>query len=173
MEQKYIVRNAKPEEFEPIGELMVQVYSQLDGFPKKDEQPNYYEVLSNIGEFTNKPDTELLVAVSPQNKIAGAVIYVGDMKNYGSGGIAPQEQNTSGFRLLVVDTSTRRSGIGKLLTKTCIQKAKNRNSGQVIIHTTLAMQIAWKMYEKLGFKRSNDLDFMQGDLAVYGFRLKL
>lgn len=43
----------------------------------------------------------------------------------------------------------------------------------MIIHSTMAMQTAWKMYEKLGFKRSVDLDFMQGDLPVYGFRLVL
>jgi hypothetical protein len=35
------------------------------------------------------------------------------------------------------------------------------------------MSIAWKMYEKIGFKRSEDLDFMQGDLSVFGFRFKL
>jgi hypothetical protein len=27
------------------------------------------------------------------------------------------------------------------------------------------------MYEHAGFKRSTDLDFMQGDLPVFGFRL--
>ena len=35
------------------------------------------------------------------------------------------------------------------------------------------MQIAWSMYENLGFKRSKDLDFTQGKLPVYGFRLPL
>jgi hypothetical protein len=43
----------------------------------------------------------------------------------------------------------------------------------MIIHTTKAMQTAWKMYEDIGFKRSIDLDFMQGELPVFGFRLTL
>jgi hypothetical protein len=43
----------------------------------------------------------------------------------------------------------------------------------LIIHSTMAMQTAWKMYERLGFKRSEDLDFMQGELPVFGFRLLL
>lgn len=38
---------------------------------------------------------------------------------------------------------------------------------------TKAMQSAWSMYGKLGFVRSEDLDFSQQDLAVYGFRLQL
>jgi len=36
-----------------------------------------------------------------------------------------------------------------------------------------SMQIAWNMYESIGFKRSEDLDFMEGELHVYGFRLIL
>lgn len=171
--QDYRIRNAEPDEFEEIGKLMIKVYSQLDGFPKENEQPEYYKMLANIGEITEKPGAELLVAVSFENKIAGAVVYFGDMKYYGSGGTATLEKNAAGFRLLAVDTSMRRKGIGKLLTTECIRKAKEKKMYQMIIHTTKAMQTAWKMYEKFGFKRSEDLDFMQGDLQVYGFRLLL
>ena len=172
-QMEYTVRNATPAEFEQIGKLMVRVYSQLDGFPKESEQPNYYNMLANIGELTNKPEAELLVAVSPGDKIAGAVVYFGDMKHYGSGGTATKEENASGFRLLAVDPSARGNGIGKLLTNKCIKKAKDKKVYQMIIHTTMAMQTAWKMYENLGFKRSEDLDFMQGELPVFGFRLLL
>lgn len=170
---EYKIRNASPSEFEAIGKLLISVYSQLDGFPKENEQPNYYKMLANIGDFTNHPETELLVAVDKNNAILGAVVYFNDMQYYGSGGIATQEKNTSGFRLLGVDNNVRGKGIGKLLTQECIRKATQNSLKQVIIHSTLAMQTAWKMYENLGFKRSEDLDFMQGELAVFGFRLKI
>lgn len=171
--QEYIVRNVKPNEFDEIGKLMVEVYSQLEGFPKETEQPNYYKMLANIGELTNKPETELLVAASSDNKIAGGVVYFSDMQYYGSGGTATKEQNASGFRLLAVDSLTRGKGIGKLLVNECIQKTKDKKHSQLIIHTTMAMQTAWKMYGNIGFKRSEDLDFMQGELPVFGFRLSL
>ena len=29
---------------------MIEVYSGLEGFPKADEQPAYYQTLANIGE---------------------------------------------------------------------------------------------------------------------------
>jgi GNAT superfamily N-acetyltransferase len=172
-ETNYIVRNAFSSEFEEIGKLMVKVYSQLDGFPKPSEQPDYYNMLSNVGELSKKRGAEVLVAVDSSNKIAGAVVYFNDMQSYGSGGIATQEKNSSGFRLLAVDPIIRGLGVGKLLIKECIQKARLNKHLQVIIHTTAAMQTAWKMYEVLGFKRSEDLDFMQGSLAVFGFRLFL
>jgi len=169
----YSVRNAHPNEFQEIGQLMVQVYSQLNGFPKPEKQPNYYNMLANIGELTKKPNTELLVAVNAQNKIAGGVVYFSDMQYYGSGGTATAEKNAAGFRLLAVDPTTRGHGIGKLLTNACIAKAKQSKLQNMVIHTTKAMQTAWGMYEALGFKRAEDLDFMQQQLPVFGFRLAL
>lgn len=169
----YSIRNAHPSEFQFIGQLMVKVYSQLDGFPKPTEQPQYYKLLENVGDFTQKPGVELLVAVASDGTIDGAVVFFNDMQYYGSGGIATQEKNTAGFRLLAVAEVARGKGLGKLLTLACIQKAKQVGLEQVVIHTTKAMQQAWKMYEGLGFSRSEDLDFMQGELAVYGFRLTL
>ncbi|MCW3071249.1 MAG: family N-acetyltransferase [Bacteroidetes bacterium] len=171
--KQYTVRNAKPGEYKEIGKLMVEVYSQLEGFPKPSEQPAYYQVLANIGDMAGKPGTELLVALSPDNKIAGAVVYFSNMQHYGSGGTATAEQNASGFRLLAVDPSERGQGIGKLLTIECIRKAKDKKHSQVIIHSTKAMQTAWNMYENIGFERSEDLDFLQGSLPVFGFRLAL
>ena len=169
----YKVRNAKPEEFKAIGRLMVHVYSQLDGFPKESEQPNYYKMLESVGDLTTKPDTELLVAIAPNGNIDGAVVYFGDMQHYGSGGTATRERNAAGFRLLSVNPDARGKGLGKILSLACITKAKERKLNEIIIHTTKAMMTAWKMYEGIGFKRSEDLDFMQGQLPVYGFRLNL
>jgi GNAT superfamily N-acetyltransferase len=171
--QKYQVRNAKPSEFAEIGQLMVQVYSNLEGFPKPAEQPGYYQLLAGVGDLTEKPKTEILVAVSEDDKVLGAVVYFGDMQYYGSGGIATEEKNAAGFRLLAVDAAARGLGLGKVLTRACIEKAKGENLSQMIIHTTKTMQTAWKMYEKIGFKRSEDLDFKQGELSVFGFRLIL
>ncbi|PWU01909.1 MAG: GNAT family N-acetyltransferase [Bacteroidetes bacterium] len=170
---EFTIRNANEFEFEKIGKLMVDVYSQLDGFPRPSEQPAYYQMLQNIGEFSKKPLTELLISVSADSEILGAVVYFGDMKYYGSGGSATKEQNAAGFRLLAVSPETRGLGIGRMLVLECIEKARRQNLSQVIIHSTQAMQTAWKMYVKLGFKRSQDLDFMQGELPVFGFRLFL
>lgn len=172
-EVKFKIRNAKPSEFQEIGQLMVDVYGGLEGFPKADEQPAYYEKLVNIGDFTKNPETELLIAISSDGKILGGVLYFGDMQYYGSGGTAPLEKNASGFRLLAVSTLARGMGVGKALSEACIKKARGKGHQQVIIHTTQYMKLAWGMYERLGFKRSEDLDFKQVHLQVYGFRLNV
>lgn len=55
----------------------------------------------------------------------------------------------------------------------CIQRAREQGRSQVILHTTRAMTVAWGLYGKLGFVRSEDLDFQQDALPVFGFRLRL
>jgi GNAT superfamily N-acetyltransferase len=169
----YKIRNAEPAEFKQTGELMVKVYSQLDGFPTKKEQPQYYDMLANIGEWCQKPSTELLVGVSANGRVGGAVVYFSDMQYYGSGGTAIQEKNAAGFRLLAVDPELRGQGLGKEITLAFIEKAKKDGVDKLVIHSTEYMRVAWNMYEKLGFKRAVDLDFMQEELPVFGFRLKL
>jgi GNAT superfamily N-acetyltransferase len=173
MRESVIVRNATPGEFAAIGEMMVKAYSGLEGFPAPAEIPAYYEMLANVGELTKKPATELLAAVSPAGILHGAVVYFGDIAQYGANIIAGNEKSASGFRLLAVDSNARGQGVGKLLVNACILKAKTRQHEQVILHTTRSMQTAWRMYEGMGFKRSEDLDFSQGAVEVFGFRLKL
>lgn len=60
---------------------MVKVYSQLDGFPKPGEQPEYYRMLANVGELTKRPGTEIVVAEF-NSKIIGAVVFFSDMQYY-------------------------------------------------------------------------------------------
>ncbi|GAB5525370.1 MAG: hypothetical protein Roseis2KO_32420 [Roseivirga sp.] len=171
--QQYTIREAQPAEFKAIGQLMVSVYARLEGFPKPQEQPAYYEKLANIGNMVEKPKVRLLVAVSNEGKIGGAVVYLGDMAFYGSGGIATQQKDAAGFRLLTVEPNTRGLGLGKHLSLACIDLAREEGNRQMIIHTTNAMKPAWKMYEKIGFSRSEDLDFFMEDFPVLGFRLAL
>lgn len=172
MHERLEIREIRREEFEPLGRLMVAAYSKLDGFPKPHEQPRYYEMLANIGRFTEKKDAKVLVART-RDELAGGVVYFGDMAEYGSGGTATRVTNASGIRLLAVDPRFRGMGVGKALTHACIALARTKGHAHVVLHTTQAMQTAWKLYEGLGFERAEDLDFMQEELPVFGFRLAL
>lgn len=167
------IREARPDEFEALGRLLVDVYARLDGFPKPHEQPRYYALLANIGQFTCKPQAQLLAALDADDRLLGGVVYFGDMAHYGSGGSAGTLTHASGIRLLGVSPAARGLGAGRALTEACIQRARERGHARVVLHTTRAMQVAWGMYERLGFERAPELDFMQGELPVFGFSLGL
>jgi GNAT superfamily N-acetyltransferase len=173
MKKKYVILQAKPSDYEALGEMTVTVYEQLPGMPDSSEQPEYYSMLKDVESRARIPTIKILIAVTPENELLGGVTFIGDVKYYASGGTVSENINCSGIRLLVVKPEARNSGIGKALTEACIQRAKDAGTSQVVLHTTKSMEIAWRMYEKIGFLRSPDLDFHQGKLAVYGFRLKI
>lgn len=167
------VRDLRVNEAAALGELLVNVYASLPGFPSPAEQPAYYEMLTHIGRFSERPATRVLVALDEQDALLGGVVYFADMAQYGSGGSACEEKNASGIRLLGVSQNARGRGVGKALTQFCIALARAQQHRHVVLHTTKAMQTAWSMYEKLGFVRAKELDFLQQKLPVFGFRLSL
>lgn len=173
MSLQFTIRDLQAHERDALGKLMVEVYSTLEGFPTPEEQPSYYELLANIGRFADKDTARVLVAIAPDGQLAGGIVYFADMADYGSGGIATSIRNASGIRLLGVSPRFRNTGAGKALAGACIRLAREQGHAQVILHTTQAMRIAWGLYERLGFVRSDDLDFSQQGLPVFGFRLTL
>ncbi len=169
----YKFREAEKNEFESLGKLMVQVYARLEGFPSKEEQPDYYERLRNVGSFAAFPKAKLFVAVSEKGKVDGGVVYFGDMSFYGAGGEATTRQNAAAFRLLAVNPEIQGKGLGKGLIDRCLKQAREEDHDYMVIHSTKTMMVAWKMYERMGFERFKEIDFLQDDLQVYGFRLAL
>lgn len=173
METAITFREALASEFEAVGELMIDVYSQLEGFPGKQEMPDYYEMLASVGNLTEKPETKIIVALSADNELCGGVVYFANIKDYAAGGKDMEIDNASGIRLLAVNSKDRGMGVGKGLTRACIQLALDNKHTQVILHSTRIMKVAWAMYESMGFQRSTDLDFKIHDLSIFGFRLDI
>jgi len=68
-------------------------------------------------------------------------------------------------------SSSRRGGrgVGEALVERCLELARQAGRRQVVIHSSEVMTIAWRMYDKLGFVRAPDLDFMQDTYAILGF----
>ncbi len=167
------IREAKPKEHQPLGQLMVKVYSNLAGFPGIDEMPSYYEMLANVGTLTERPGTHLLIAVDEEETLLGGVVYFSDMESYGSRSSVTEAENASGIRLLAVDPLATGKGVGRALTQACIYRAKEHGHAEVLLHSTELMKVAWGLYERMGFESAPEYDFNQDNLPVFGFRLKL
>jgi len=172
MDSSLIVRDAQPSEFAALGSLLVNAYARLEGFPGPAEQPSYYQMLARVGAFATRPGVRLLVAVKA-GVLVGVVVYFGDMAEYGSGGTATSVRNAAGMRLLAVSAEHRGTGAGKALACACLDLARAQGQPEMVLHTTAAMQVAWRMYERLGFTRAQELDFLQDALPIFGFRMRL
>lgn len=164
---------ASVNEYKEIGEFMASVYAALEGFPRREEQPKYYALFDKLNSLAANTETDLITARTPEGLLLGCVIYFGDMQYYRSGGSATRIENASGLRLLAVHPSARGQGIGKALTDRCVDLARSKNQQQIVLHTTEYMKAAWNLYEKMGFKRYKEIDFLQEELPVFGFHLML
>ena len=170
---KYSIRKAHPTEFSLLGDLTVDVYASLPGMPAVAEQADYYGVLRDVEKRAHTPATSVFTAVSDSGELLGTINFFADMRHYGSGGTANSISNAAGIRYLAVKPERRGCGIGRSLTAYCIGLARELGKSAVILHTTKAMPTAWAMYERMGFQRRVELDFQQGALDVFGFKLEL
>jgi GNAT superfamily N-acetyltransferase len=167
------IRPARPEEYEALGRMLVAAYAALPGMPSPAEQPDYYAMLADVAARAARPALTVLVAADAGGKLLGSIDFIDDMTQYGSGGSASTVTDAAGVRLLAVEDAARGKGVGKALTLFCIDRARELGKHRLVLHTTRVMQAAWTMYEALGFVRFPDIDFRQGNLDVFGFRLNL
>jgi GNAT superfamily N-acetyltransferase len=173
MHAPFEIRAARPEDFTALGELVASAYADLPGMPGRDAQPAYYAMLADVARRARNPAIRVLAAVDAAGALIGCADFISDMAHYGSGGIAGTIRDAAGIRLLAVAPSGRGRGVGRALTRACIDAARALGRSAVILHTTRAMQVAWAMYERIGFVRFADIDFHQAELEVFGFRLKI
>jgi len=167
------IREARSDEHAALGRMLVSAYAALPGMPTVDEQPDYYATLAGVAGRAAKPSWTILVAAGPTGEVLGSIDFIADMQHYGSGGSARAIADAAGVRFLAVNDAHRGKGVGKALTKFCIARARALGKARLVLHTTRAMQAAWAMYEGLGFVRFPDIDFAQGALDVFGFKLDL
>lgn len=169
----YLIREARPQEYATLGRLIVNIYAALPGIPQPQEQPDYYQRLLHVEERAHNSAIRIFIAVGESGEALGCVDFIQDMVHYSSGGTASTVPDAAGIRLLAVSPAARGLGIGKALTRYCIEQAQALGKNTVILHTTHAMQTAWTLYERMGFQRFPEIDFKQGNLEVFGFRLAL
>jgi GNAT superfamily N-acetyltransferase len=140
-----IVRVARPDEMDMVGELTfrsyVPLYNQRKGFTEaKFAASHYGRELRFPLERQKQPDVFAVAVLS--GKIVGAVDY---HSHYQDG--------EPGFAKLAVEPTVRASGIGQMLVQWCVQRARHQGHRMLLLHTTSAMHAAQRVYTRIGFVR--------------------
>lgn len=153
------VESARPEDFARIAELTVDVY--VRGALASDA---YTPELADVAGRADR--SELLVVRDPAGRVVGSVALVlsGDF------GEVTSSDDEAAFRMLVVDPEARGRGVGELLVRSCLDRARAARKRRMVLSTDPRMTAAHRLYERLGFTRLPDRDWspMPGiDLMVY------
>lgn len=146
-----LIRTARPDEYEQIGELTVRVYL-AEGYTRAGS--HYLGVLADVGGRAEK--AEVVVAVDDSDRILGTVTYAGYGSPYAETATAPDE---AGFRMLVVDPAARGQGVGDALVRWCIERARADGARVLRLSTQAGMASAARLYTRLGFARTPGLDW--------------
>jgi ribosomal protein S18 acetylase RimI-like enzyme len=143
-----LVREAKPEEYTVIGDLVVNAYRTLD-----DAGDAAYEAM--LRDVVSRARTSRVLVAEDNGDLLGTVTYVGP-----GGELAEVADARAGtIRMLGVSAAARGRGIGEALVRSCISRANSDGAERIRLDTRTSMTSAQRLYERLGFERARDHDW--------------
>lgn len=71
--QEITISPAEFDDFSAVGGIMASVYSQLEGFPSRKDQPGYYEQFDKLEKLCSSDSTQLIVAKNQANLVLGGL----------------------------------------------------------------------------------------------------
>ncbi|MEZ0090450.1 GNAT family N-acetyltransferase [Streptacidiphilus sp. EB129] len=100
---------------------------------------------------------ELLVAVDPESgALLGSVTFAPPGSPYAD--LAEGQEGE--FRMLAVSPEARGRGAGEALVRACLERARELGLPRVVMSTQAEMVHAHRIYERLGFVRTPERDWM-------------
>lgn len=165
-----LIRDAQPSEQAAIRELTLTAYQE------------YAPVLAELWEIYRQNIVDTLANFSPATQMVAMLKeqLVGSVLLYPAGSTFTRPDGTQAaltwpeIRLLAVAPNTRGLGVGGALVDECLKRARQAQATTLTLHTTDMMQVAMRMYERMGFVRAPELDVRPAPgVIVKGYRYDL
>lgn len=164
------LRDAHPGDRDAIRDVTLSAYQEYAALMPSHWENYRQHILATLADV--KP-AEQIVA-ERDGAVAGTVLL------YPAGTVFSTSDGASitlawpEVRLLAVTPAARGQDIGAALMHECVRRARQSGAAILTLHTTDIMQVAMRMYERMGFVRAPELDFhVDTDLTVKGYRLNL
>jgi ribosomal protein S18 acetylase RimI-like enzyme len=160
----FIVREARAEEYEALGEIAVLAYGSLED----ESDVGYLDEVRDVA--TRAGIAPVLAAVDVDGTLLGSVTYV---PGPGNAYAESEAEDEAGFRMLAVAPWAQGRGVGRALVHAVLARARAEGRAGIAIYTRPSMRAAHHLYESLGFARSADSDweFEPGEW-LWGYRLR-
>ncbi|HEX6354313.1 GNAT family N-acetyltransferase [Actinophytocola sp.] len=161
------IRPAREDELPAVGELTFEAY-QANGYLTGREDGFYAQQLRNARPRYEQ--AELLVAVDEDDTILGTVAIARHGTPWREIGGPDQLE----FRMLAVSPAARGRGVGEALTRRVLDRAVELGCTAVVLCSSELMHAAHRLYERLGFYRTPELDWRpEPDVPLLAYRLDL
>jgi ribosomal protein S18 acetylase RimI-like enzyme len=163
-----IIRVARPEELDTIGELTARTYVD-DGLLLHGADSPYVPVLRNARHRAEHAEV-LVAADAVSDEVLGSVAFAAPGTEYAE--LARPGEGE--FRMLVVAPSARRRGAAEQLVRACLDRARELGLRRVVITSGPKMTAAHRLYRRLGFVRTPERDWEPAPgLSLWTFAVEL
>jgi GNAT superfamily N-acetyltransferase len=167
-DKQLLLREARSDESDNVSLLIRDANQQYEKFLP----PGAWKlIMEDVMDVRGRLNKSQLIVAELDGKIAGAVTLYLDARQSSLEG---WPSGWAGFRLLAVHPAYRGRGIGLALTEECIRRCRKQSIATIGLHTTEMMDVARRMYEKMGFVRVPEFDLHpQPSVVVMAYRLDL
>lgn len=164
------IRIALPDEHEAAGHVTADAYREFVR-PGDDGWERYLARIADVGERAGR--TTIVVAVEDGRVLGSLTLELeGRVRDEDDAEHRPLAAGEAHIRMLGVDPSARRRGIARALMEQAERLASDAGKTEITLNTTKRMQAAQRMYEGLGYERTEDTVFPDG-FVLLGYRKRL
>ena len=165
------IRNVRLTDRKAVRDLTLRAYAEYAGLMPPLHWRYYRE---NIVETLDGDELAERILAERDGHIVGSVFLYPAGRLLSSSDdevfIAPWPE----VRLLAVDPMARGQGIGAALMGECAKRARRAGSRFLVLHTNDLMRAAIHLYEKLGFERFPEADYVVDEkTTIKAYRLEL
>jgi predicted N-acetyltransferase YhbS len=167
-----LIRDARPADRAAIEAVTLAAYEQYAAvLPAALWEAYRQNIVATLAEA--RPAAQIVAEA--EGAVVGAVLlYPAGSLMAGPGGGATRTLGWPEVRLLAVTPAARGSGVGRRLMEECVRRSRLTGAGALTLHTTDMMRVAMQIYERMGFERATDLDFVPAPgILVKGYKLGL
>ena len=163
------VRDARADERAAVRDLTLRAYAE---YATRMEPAAWARLEQAVrAALIASTPAERIVADRDGTLVGSVLLYPPAADAYG--GLTAQA-GVPQLRLLAVPPEARGLGVGRLLVEECVRRARRMGAAELGLHTSRSMQVAMRMYERMGFVRAPAHDFRpEGAELVEAYRLRL
>jgi ribosomal protein S18 acetylase RimI-like enzyme len=143
------VRPVRPEELAAAGEVVAAAYVN-------DLRVSAWYAARLRDAASRAEAATLLVAVDGSQTVLGSLTYARGGNRYAQ--LASDDECE--IRMLGVHPGARGRGVGELLVRAAMARGRDDGAVRMVLSTQTEMKAAQRLYERLGFTRRPDLDWV-------------
>jgi ribosomal protein S18 acetylase RimI-like enzyme len=153
------VREARSGEHAEAGRVTADAYREFVR-PGDDDWERYLLRIADVRARAEK--TTIMVAVEDERVLGSLTLELDARVRDGDQEHRPLDPGEAHIRMLGVDPAARTRGVARALMAASEERAREAGKTFMSLHTTLRMEAAQAMYERLGYERLEDRVYPDG-----------